>query len=456
MGIYRDLLKNECPVISFYNRKGGTGKSTVSLATAYYFANNDIEKLKVLYIDADPQASGSQLLGINKSVSDDPVIFMRTLSSVSKKIREENSLAPYVIDDLLGEPTDAEKAVSEHSGLFDLMNLVVDNIAITKEDLDNAILPAQYKREKKALEIRNEAKEKNISIDEVKKVEIVNYGFDILPSSEEMTDAELSLSADAKLTNRTVIFKKIVQAIKKQMDYDLILIDCPPSLGMVSINAINAADGTLIIGMPDEQSILSIAKVKKNFRDMCKLDESQKGILGFLMNNVSKGNPVAPIITHKIKNELNLYCFENEIPKSANATKANSAGLIYLHIDQKSKEAYKNFVHELLLRYRANTDWKEIRNLDVEKANNIIQTELKDPAIMERIKDEAKIELLNSLAEKNISLDDPKIKSNLEMLIHKTELMKTDEYIRNRKQELLSTNKYLSNFEMEDLYVIGK
>lgn len=386
--------------IAMANRKGGVGKTIISLSCAYTYAQ---EGKRVLLIDMDQQQSASILLGCNRTISNDPFVTKGNMSSISRKVQSEFS---NVIDDLYGEPTEPELVVSEEKGLYNCLVQVIEGKPLTEKFIKDQIYHPYYKVEKK--KPRNSTKDL-----EAPEYDDYPFGFDLLPSSEEMVDLELRLSSDDSISNKGVILRQVVKAIEKYNLYDIVIIDSAPSLGILTINAISAANaGSVIIGLPEEQSIFSLAKIKSNFRDLIELDPEQKGILGFIMNSVDRrATQVRPLVEYKIRNILNIYTFKTSIPRSAAAAKANSTSLLFPMLDNNVAKIFKELCKEILERVEANSKWREHR---ISQINEAIEKTKADENLSKVLLNAAKEELDLELKEKNISLPEQKYSFILE------------------------------------------
>lgn len=232
---------------------------------------------------------------------------------------------------------------------------VINGYPLNKEILEKAVFKPCYLTERPT-------RSKKISLDDNDDKFIdTPYKFDLLNSSEEMNDCELFITTNKDIAGKQTILKTIIEAFKKYDMYDVILIDCPPSLGLLTINAMTAADGSVVVGMPDEQSLFSLAKIKKNFRDIKKLDDDQMGILGFLLNAIDKRSNVLPIIEYKVRTNLHLYVFKTKIKRSINATKSNSLRMLFPMIDPSARDSFKALADEIIDRYISNVNWEKYR-----------------------------------------------------------------------------------------------
>lgn len=352
---------NGAIVISVAQRKGGVGKTVVAGCVARILAKAGF---KVLVIDADPQGSLSNVLGVNNNIANDPILSPKNITANATLMNEILMNEPeYDIDDLSGDFTELEAESSDHKGLHDLLNLIIDGYPISRKNLRDAILTPYYE-ESVPVKMKNgkfRAEDIEMSITE-EKVRKVKYGFDLIPSSEELTDDELGLhTRGVKGRDSLTMFKAIVDEIKKLKKYDVIVIDCPPSMNLFSLNAMYASDGSVIVGMPDKQSLFSLAKTKKVFRELLHMDENQKGILGFVLNNCRANDKKKFIIEKTIKKDLGIKFFETVIPQSAKANTASTASRLFVDLDKKIEQTFKQLTLEIMKSYYENKIWYEYR-----------------------------------------------------------------------------------------------
>lgn len=365
-----NVVGQKCFCFAVALRKGGNLKTTNSLSLAWTFAQAG---LRTLLIDIDPQASATQLLGVNRSLEYKPFLTERNLSKEGKVARKKLEDDIYEIDDLFGFPTDYEDKPSECHGLSDLLEQVMDlTVPLpTMNDIRKAIVRPTYEER-----ILNRVQGADGKLSYVPETTVKEYGFDLLPSSEELASDEMYLSfpsdekvegAIRKKTPNGKMLQTIVNTIKMSKEYQVIVIDTPPSLGIMTMNALSAADGTLISAMADQQSILSLTKFKKNIREIKAHNETQKGILGVLLGAVDKRSSIKPFIEMQCRNELGLYVFKNDIPKMADAVKGNSVGKVLAQMSDKAAAIYRNVAEELCIRWQDAEKWDDERSLLVQK-----------------------------------------------------------------------------------------
>lgn len=351
-------------VFTMANRKGGVGKTTNTVNLAFAFAQLGY---KTLVIDADPQGSLTQTLGIDRSIGSSPELTINNITQVSKILRErENS--PYPVDDLFGNPDDSEVSTSDYYGLHDLMSKSFYGAPLSKQDVDKAIMEPSYKLERSKAELKKIESDDSVSVDDLSRM-MYNYykfGFDLIPSSEELTDDELLFTLDADPSRRNIkglIMTRVVQAISSYCEYDIILIDTGPSLGILTVNAMAAAtDGIIVSVSVDEQSLWSLQKFKFNIRQIKQMIPGHEGVLGVILAPYESRSQLTPIIADKIKNVLHMYLFDAKIPRSNNAAKAVASGVLFSMIHDGAYDAYISLAKEILTRNQVNHDWEVQRN----------------------------------------------------------------------------------------------
>lgn len=146
---------------------------------------------------------------------------------------------------------------------------------------------------------------------------------DLLPSNIELSGLEVSM---ANVISREVIMKEYIEEVKKQYDY--ILIDCMPSLGMITINALVSADSVLVpvqaAYLPVkglQQLIKTITMVRKRLNRNLKVE-------GILLTMVDFRTNFAKDISAQVRNEYgaNINIFDCSIPVSVKAAETSAEG----------------------------------------------------------------------------------------------------------------------------------
>ena len=161
-------------------------------------------------------------------------------------------------------------------------------------------------------------------------------GIDLMPGNIELSGLEVSL---VNAMSREMVMRSYVEGIKKKYDY--ILIDCMPSLGMLTINALACADSILIpvqaAYLPVkglEQLIKTIAKVRRMINPGLKIE----GILLTMVDQrTNYAKDIITLLRETYGNRIKI--FESSIPNSVRAAEISAEGVsIYRH-DPKGKVA---------------------------------------------------------------------------------------------------------------------
>ena len=174
-------------------------------------------------------------------------------------------------------------------------------------------------------------------------------GLDIIPATVDLAGAELDL---VQINKREHILHGIINELKAS--YDIITIDCPPSLGLLTVNALTAADG-IVIPMTCEffalegvvQLMNTVRLVKKHLNTGLEVD----GVVMTMKDNRSN-------LTGSVASEIHEYfkskVFETAVPRNVRLAEAPSHGIPISLYDPKSAGgiAYQKLARELLSRIK--------------------------------------------------------------------------------------------------------
>lgn len=172
-------------------------------------------------------------------------------------------------------------------------------------------------------------------------------GIDLMPSNLELSAMEMQL---VNVMNREKIMKEYVDSVKD--GYDYVLIDCMPSLGMITVNALAAADSVIIPvqahylpakGMT--QLLQSITRVKKYINPGLEIE-------GILMTLLDRRTNFATEISDTVRENYGSICrvFKTEIPVAVKAAETTAAGESIFSYDAKSAaaKAYMQLTKEVM------------------------------------------------------------------------------------------------------------
>ena len=171
-------------------------------------------------------------------------------------------------------------------------------------------------------------------------------GVDLIPSKIELSGLEVRL---INAISRERVLKTCINEVKK--NYDYVLIDCMPSLGMLTINALAAADSVIIPTQPHylsakglELLLRSVSKVRRQINPHLRID-------GILMTMVMPRTNISKEVTALVKSAYgqNIKVFDAQIPHSIRAVEATAEGKSIFAYDKSGKvaAAYEQFGKEV-------------------------------------------------------------------------------------------------------------
>ena len=172
-------------------------------------------------------------------------------------------------------------------------------------------------------------------------------GVDLMPANIELSGMEVSL---VNAMSRETVLKQYLDMVKK--DYDYILLDCMPSLGMLTINALAASDSVLIPSQAQylpakglEQLLQTIATVRRQINPTLKIDGI---LLAMVDNRTNYAKEIAALLRDTYGGKLKV--FDTEIPHSVRAAEISAEGKSIFAHDPHGKvaQAYENLTKEVL------------------------------------------------------------------------------------------------------------
>ena len=165
-------------------------------------------------------------------------------------------------------------------------------------------------------------------------------GVDVLPANLELCGVELRLVNEI---SREQVLKTYIDTVRK--DYDYILIDCMPSLGMLTINALVAADRILIPTQPEFLSAKGLETLIKNISRVKKRMNPNLTIDGILLTMVDSRTNLSRDVSALIKQTYSgiAKIYNTAIPRSVKAAEATAEGKSIFALEPKNKVAAAYF-----------------------------------------------------------------------------------------------------------------
>lgn len=265
--------------ISIFNQKGGVGKTTtvVNLAVGLSY----LEK-EVLVIDMDPQANATTGLGINKNKVETSIYDLFYMLDGENPEGEENS------DEEVLEKSDGEEEPLESEKTFD------------------------------------------------KYVIRTKSGVDLLASENSLSGLEVEL-VPLDPIERTKKLKEIIGRIEKKYDY--VLIDCPPSLGLLSINALVASDSIIIPIQTEYYALEGVSELMNTFELVKESVNPDLYVEGVLLSMFDKRTRLSYEVVEEVKKYFKDRVFMTMIPRNVRLAEAPSHGQSAVEYEPKSQGA---------------------------------------------------------------------------------------------------------------------
>jgi len=162
----------------------------------------------------------------------------------------------------------------------------------------------------------------------------VKAGYDLFPSNIDLASAEVQLLEKDK---REFILKNILAPLKNK--YDIIIIDCPPSLNMLTVNALVASDGVIIPIQCEYYALEGLASLIKTIESIKKAANPKLQISGLLRTMYDPRNKLTTEVSAQLIEHFGNKVFYTVIPRNVRLAEAPSFGQNILEYDKYSKGA---------------------------------------------------------------------------------------------------------------------
>ncbi len=177
---------------------------------------------------------------------------------------------------------------------------------------------------------------------------VTSHGISILPANANLAGAEVEL---VNLAGRELVLKNL---LAKLPGYDYVLIDCPPSLGLLSVNALAAADEVLIPVQAEYYALEGLSQLLATIQRVKQAINPNLNLLGVILTMYDRRNSLSEQVKVELMQHFEGKLFETVIPRNVRLAEAPSFGKTILEHDRWSKgaRAYKNLAKELEARMR--------------------------------------------------------------------------------------------------------
>ena len=174
---------------------------------------------------------------------------------------------------------------------------------------------------------------------------------DVLPSNLTLAGADLVMNEMDY--GKEELLKNVLKPVKDQYDY--IIIDCPPSLGLLNTNALTAADSVLIPVQCEYYALEGVTQLLMTIRLIQKTSNKQLKIEGFLMTMFDIRTKLSMEVSQDVRQTFGKLVYQSSIPRNVKLSEAPSRGVSIFEYDINSSgaKAYGDFTRELVKRNEA-------------------------------------------------------------------------------------------------------
>ncbi len=168
---------------------------------------------------------------------------------------------------------------------------------------------------------------------------------DLIPANMELAGAEIEL---VDVEDRVNVLKKAIVALK--FEYDYIIIDCPPSLGLVTLNALAACDTVLIPIQCEYYALEGLSQLMATIRQVKKVYNANIEIEGVLLTMFDGRLNLTTQVLGEVKKFFSTKVYKTVIPRNVRISEAPSHGQPVIYYDGSSKgtKAYLELTKEII------------------------------------------------------------------------------------------------------------
>lgn len=178
-----------------------------------------------------------------------------------------------------------------------------------------------------------------------------SVGYDVLPSNRELSGADIDLM---ELEDREYRLKNAIAELEKE--YDFILIDCPPTLSLLTINALAGADGVIIPMQCEYFALEGLSDLVNTVKRVYQNINPKLEITGLLRVMFDPRMTLQQQVSEQLEEYFGDKVFKTVIPRNVRLAEAPSYGMPGILYDKSSRgaQAYMKFSKELLKNIKSN------------------------------------------------------------------------------------------------------
>ena len=169
----------------------------------------------------------------------------------------------------------------------------------------------------------------------------------IAPSNSDLTGAEIELVGALARETRLKNAIKLISA-----DYDYILIDCPPSLGLLTVNSLTAADSVLIPLQCEFYAMEGLSQLLRTINLIKQQLNPELSVEGILLTMFDKRNNISHQVAQEVKEHFSAQIFEATIPRNVRLSESPSFGkpVLLYDIGCSGASSYLDLAKEIIYR----------------------------------------------------------------------------------------------------------
>lgn len=174
---------------------------------------------------------------------------------------------------------------------------------------------------------------------------------DLVPSTVDLSSADIELMSNEK---RSYLLSDALQLLETEGRYDFILIDCPPSLNLLTVNAMVAADSVLVPLQSEFFALEGLSQLMLTIREIRQNANPRLRIEGIVLTMFDRRNNLSQQVEADARENLGDLVFQTIIPRNVRVSEAPSFALPVLQYDPNSSGAlaYRALAEELLAKHK--------------------------------------------------------------------------------------------------------